>query len=319
MAGAGPAPLVSARVGKFAVHPTGVGRHGRRRSPILRVPLVFVLPAGLLVAGVILTPLVLVIVNSFNNWQPGYSSPFVGLENFRTLFSSPVFHSVLVNEAILLLGLPIWVLLPLLFASLIYDRVRGGVQIRTMVLFPATVSPALVGVVFELLLAPNGPLNQGLHKLGLAVLARDWLANPSLVMPVLIVVVAWWTFGTGTVIFSAGLATLPGDLMDAAAVDGVRWHQRVLYVFLPHLRRFIGMWVIVLIVTALAAMFPWIYSLTSGGPGSSSTTIDYLIYQDALTFGYYGAAAAVTVVLLGIIASLLGVGWVVIRARGRNG
>jgi ABC-type sugar transport system permease subunit len=88
-------------------------------------------------------------------------------------------------------------------------------------------------------------------------------------------------------------------------------------VVLPSLRRLIELWAVILVITVFVALFPWIYTLTNGGPGYSSTTLDYDIYQNALTNGYFGLAAAEMVYMLLLIGLVLAIVWVLFgRRRG---
>jgi ABC-type sugar transport system permease subunit len=275
----------------------------------------FVLPIVIVVAVLIVLPTGSAIVHSFTNWQPGYSSPWVGLTNFTELFRSASFQQILKNQAILLLGLPFWTVLPVLIAAMLYDRVPAAAVFRTIFFFPATVSPAVIGILFSFILGPTGPLNTSLRDIGLGGIAADWLSNPSLVKPVIIAVLAWATMGTGVVIFSAALSGVPPELFEAAALDGASWLQRFRYVTVPSVRRVIELWVVILVITVFVAVFPWIFTLTRGGPGYSSTTIDFDIYQNALQFGYYGTAAAEAVVLLVIVTLVVAVGSLASRLR----
>jgi ABC-type sugar transport system permease subunit len=277
---------------------------------------VFVLPVVIVVAVLIVLPTASAVAHSFTNWQPGYPSAWVGLDNFTALFRSSSFQQILRNQAILLLGLPIWTLLPLVIAALLYDGVPAPGIFRTIFFFPATVSPAVIGILFSFMLGPSGPLNTTLRDVGLGGLASNWLSDPSLVKPVIIAVLAWATMGTGVVIFSAALSGVAPELFEAAALDGASWLQRFWYVTVPSMRRVIELWVVILVITVFVAVFPWIFTLTRGGPGYSSTTIDFDIYQNALQFGYYGTAAAEAVVLLVIVAVVVGLGSAVSRLRG---
>jgi ABC-type sugar transport system permease subunit len=279
--------------------------------------LLFVLPVIAIIGVLILVPTMTAIIHSFTNWNPGYASPFVGLENYKTLATSPVFHTILANEGFLLLGLPLWVGLPLLLAFLLYDKVPLAGFIRTIFFFPATASPALIGILFTIILGPQGPLNSALSLFGWRS-PPDWLVSTGWVKPVLICVLAWATIGTGIMIFSAGLTAIPPELFEIAQIDGVGWWGRLRYVALPALRRITELWTVILVITVFVAMFPWVYTLTLGGPGYTSTTIDYDIYQNALTNGYFGLAAAEMVYMLILIGLVLLTGWLLFSRAGRS-
>ena len=289
---------------------------GTARRALSDLP--FLLPVAGLIGVLILTPTVVAIVHSFTAWDPGYSSPFVGFANYANLIKSPIFWQILKNEAFLLLGVPFWVAIPLMLAFLLYERVPAPGLFRAVFFFPATAAPALIGILFTLILGPDGPLNSALQSLGWHS-PPDWLVNSSLVKPILIAVVGWATVGTGIIIFSAGLSAIPPELFEVADMDGANWWQRLRFVVLPSLRRLVELWAVILLVTVFVAMFPWIYTLTQGGPGYSSTTLDYDVYQNALQNGYFGLAAAEMVVMLLLVGLVLAVGWFVLSRTSGGG
>jgi multiple sugar transport system permease protein len=262
---------------------------------------------------VLLLPAGIAVYHAFTDWQPGYASPWVGLRNFTDLASSPNFQQILKNQAILLLGLPLWTIAPLVLAVMLHERMPAPGLFRTVFFFPATVSPAIIGILFSFLLAPNGPLNSAIKSVGLDSAARNWLVDPLWVKPTLIAVFAWATIGVGVVIFAAGLSTVPPELFEAAELDGASWWQRFYYVALPSVASVVRLWAVILVISVFVGLFPWIFTLTRGGPGYGSTTLDYDIYQQSLNFGYFGLGAAETVYLLAIVGAILAVGGGVFR------
>jgi ABC-type sugar transport system permease subunit len=271
----------------------------------------------LLIGALIIVPTAITLFHSTSNWNPGYNSPFVGLANYRELASSPAFHEVLKNEAIFLLGLPLWTILPLVMTLTLYERVPLAGLFRTLLFIPSVLSPAIIGILFTAVLAPDGLVNAFLRRVGLDGLARAWLINSSLVKPVLILVLTWASLGIGVIIFSASLSSIPTDLFEAARIDGARWRDEFRYIMLPVLRPTIEFWVLYQALGVFVNIFPWIYVLTGGGPGYASTTVDYDIYETSFTRGYFGVAAAEAVYLLAIVVILVGSG-VVLRRRARR-
>lgn len=278
----------------------------------------YALPVVAIVGILIVWPTVTVVTHSFTDWQPGYSSAWVGLQNYRDLLASDAFREILRNQAFLLLGIPLWTITPLVVAALLYEGVPFPGLFRTVYFFPATVAPAVIGILFSFVLAPGGPLNTGLRKVGLGGLASNWLADDRLVKPVIVGVLAWAVIGTGVVIFSAAMSAIPPELFEAASLDGGTWWQRFRHVTVPSLRRVIELWVVILVITVFVAVFPWIFTLTRGGPGYSSTTIDFDIYQNALGNGYFGVAAAEAVMLLVIVGVVIACGGLAFGGRRRS-
>jgi multiple sugar transport system permease protein len=277
-----------------------------------------VLPLLAVMGLTIVVPTISVLTHAFTDWQPGFSSEWVGLDNFTELFGSPEFRQILINHGILLLGIPLWVMLPLAISFVLYEGVPGAGIFRSFMFFPATASPALLGILFGILLAPDGALNSFLHTIGLGGLAADWLSDPHLVKPVLIVVLAWATMGMGVVIFSAALSAVPPELFESAELDGAGWWQRLWYIVLPSIRRTVELWTVILVIAVFTSIFPWIFTLTRGGPGYSSTTLDWDLFQNALTYGYFGSAAAEAAFLLLLVIIVVVLGSLVARRARRS-
>jgi ABC-type sugar transport system permease subunit len=284
-----------------------------RRAAALTLDSFYVIPVVVLVGGLILVPAGIAVVHSFTDWHPGGTSPFVGIRNFVDLAQSPFFRQILVNEGIFLLGIPVWTIAPLVLALLLYERVALPGLFRTIFFFPSILSPAIVGIMFRGLLAPDGLVNATLQSLGLGFLARSWIDSSSLVKPVLIVLLAWAGLGVGVVIFSAALSAIPVELFEAAEIDGASFWQRLRHVMLPGIRGTIVLWVVFQLLSVFLFLFAWIYVLTAGGPGFSSTTLDYDIFQNSMNFGFFGTAAAESVYLLGIVLAIVLVGWLLVR------
>ena len=265
----------------------------------------FLLPAAVLVGGLLLLPIGIGIYHSLYNWHPGYASPFVGFANYTELAGNSLFREIFRNEAVYLLGVPLWVFLPVAIALFLHDRVRFAGTVRTLIFYPAVASPAILGIFFRGVLAPTGLLNTVLRDIGLGSLAQNWLADPTLVKPVLIAVIAWASCGSGVIIFSAALSALDPSLLEAAHVEGASGWQRIRFVVFPALKPVVDLYVALMVLTVFIGLFGWIYVLTGGGPGYASTTLDYDIYQHALTYGQFGLAAAESVYLMGVVVVIV--------------
>jgi ABC-type sugar transport system permease subunit len=278
---------------------------------------VFVAPITLLIALVIVVPTVTVVIFSFTAWNPGFESPFVGVDNYVQLAKSPGFLQILRNQAFFLVTvLPLGLLAPLVLAVLLHDRVPFPGAFRTVYFFPAIVSPAVIGILFSFLLTPDGPLDATLEAIGLGSWSRLWLVDPGYVKPVVTLIFLWGSIGVGVVIFGAGLSAIPPELLELAELDGPSWWQRFFRVILPALSHLVVLWVVILLISTFVAMFPWIFTTTRGGPGFASSTLDFDIYRNSLRFGFFGLAAAEVVYLLIIVGVIVGVGARAFRSRG---
>lgn len=277
-------------------------RHMRRQ---LAADSVFVLPALAVLAIVIAIPAGSALQHSFTNWNPGSASPFTGLANYKRALEDPVFHQALGNQLFLVLGVPFWTCLPLLVATLLYERTPFAKFFRSVYFFPSILSPAVLAIMFRDMLAQDGALNQLLGLVGLGALKHAWVGDATLVKPTLIFVLAWTQMGTGVVIFSSALSTVPSELDDSAKVDGASWWQRFRYVLIPSILPTIVFYAAYQVIYVFLWVFTWIYVLTFGGPGYSSTTVDYLIYTSVFRDGFFGTAAAQSAMLLVIVLILL--------------
>lgn len=276
-----------------------VKRRGWRRA--LDGGLVLLLPAIVLETLVFFLPLIYVAFRSLYDWQPGSVSTFIGLRNFQVLFADPEFWQVAGNQLFYLLGLPLWVMAPLVVAFALREGVWRPGLFRSIYFLPAVMSPAIVGLVFRTLLATDGPVNAALETSGLGFLAHPWLTNVDYVKPVIIFVVLWAGFGVGVLIFSAAFAAVPQNIFEAARLDGARFWSEFWHIAVPSVRETVFLWTMFQIVCIFLFMFGWIYVLTGGGPGLASATMDFSIYQQFMRFGFYGTAAAQSVALIGAI------------------
>lgn len=191
--------------------------------------------------------------------------------------------------------------------------------LKLLYLLPTLLSPALLGLMFVLLLSGDGPVNGVLRSIGLEAITTEWLADPRTVLATFIAVLIWGAFGTGVLYFSSGLASIDPSLYEAARIDGAGAATQFRHVTVPHLRPIIEFWTVIVLIATFTATFPLLFTMTGGGPGRSTTTIDLLIYQTA--FGsqdpsYASALAMVTFVL--VLVLVIG-HLAVMRRRDREG
>ena len=279
---------------------------------------VLLAPSAILVGLVLFIPTAYVGFKAFFDWHPNGSSPFVGLENFIDVLSSDAFRSVMFNQFVLLLGMPLWILVPLMITFLLYEDTKLPGVWRTIYFLPAVLSPALVGILFRSLLGTKGIINTWLRSVGLESFALDWLTNPHLVKPVIIVLILWAGVGTGVVIFGAAMSAVPTELFEAARLDGAGWWARMIHIAVPSIRDAIYLYVAFQVLALFLFMFGWIFVLTGGGPGLSSTTIDFLIYQEVFRFGFFPTAAAMAVLMILVLLTLFGLPAALVSRRTRG-
>lgn len=278
-----------------------------------RTAFLFVAPALLLVAVFRMFPLGWGFLMSFTEGDGAGGSRFVGFANYERLLTDSSFHDSLANTLILLATLPVWVALPMVLAILIHQGVPGGRFFRAVYFFPAVLSAVIIGSIFNVVLRYDGSLNAALKAMGL--MPVDWLGSGSTALASLIVVQLWATFGMSVLIFLAGLSTVSEELVEAARLDGASPGQVWWHVILPSLRPILEFVAVVTTIGVLTSMFGLIYVLTAGGPGTSTTLPEFLIWLEQGKMNRPGYAAAISMVLFVMMA---GLAYVQIRIMSRN-
>ena len=265
----------------------------RRDSDAFLGPL-FMAPAILLLILFRFYPLLRGIGYSLTDWDGIHIPEFIGLSNYeRLLFHDTLFRTSVVNFFKVVLTLPLWVLLPLVLALIIYQKVPGARFFRAAFFLPYVLSTVIVAAIFTMLLKIDGAVNSFLRLIGLDALTVDWLGTLDTALPSVIGVALWAGFGLGVIIYLAALATMNNDLIDAATVDGANWLQMLQHVVVPSIRPTIEFYTVLQIKLMLAGMFAYIFVLTSGGPGSSTYLPEYLIWENMGLLNKPGYASAI--------------------------
>ena len=279
------------------------------------VPYLYVAPAVALLCLVFAYPVVRV-VDFSTRLIRGASGPYVGSLNYRLVWEDPTFHDALVHSGLLLLAVPVLLVLSIFFAVLLYERARGWRIYRSVLFLPYILAVPIVGIVASYIFELNGALNSILRAIHLNGLALDWLGSEKLSLLTVGIVIVWRELGFGIVLFLARLLSMSEEQLEAARIDGANWWARLRYVILPELRGTIEFYIVVASITMIAWVFAYVYTITAGGPGTSSTVLELYIYNQGLRNSLPGMASAVAVVLLGVsivsITLLL-----IVRARAR--
>jgi ABC-type sugar transport system permease subunit len=213
--------------------------------------------------------------------------------------------------------MPIWIGLPYGVAWALHRKIPGWKFFRFAFFLPVVLSPVVIGVYYGIVLKPDGPFNDMLSAVGLGFLSAEWLNDPSLTLIVVIGIIIWSTFGIGVLIFLSGLSSLDTEQIDAARVDGASPWQVQRHVIFWQLLPVIEFWAVLIVIASFTAFFPLIYTLTHGGPGYSTYTVDFDLYQEAFSAGRLGYAAAIGVVLVLVIGAVGGIVLAALRVRRR--
>lgn len=276
-------------------------------------PYLFLLPAVLLLLLVFGYPLVSIIDFSLRRIRVNVG-PYIGLSNYEQIFKDDVFKQAVQHNALLLAGVPIIVVLALLLAILLYERIRGWRVYRTILFLPYILAIPIIGVVCSNMFQLNGIVNESLRSIGLGGFALDWIGSPNLSLFTILGIIVWREMGFGIILFLARLLSLNEELEDAARVDGAVWWQRRLYVTIPQMRGVIEFYGVISMITMLAWVFSYIYAITRGGPGNATVVLELYMYNFAFRNALPGIASAVAVILL-VVTLILMIPVFILRIR----
>ena len=262
----------------------------------------FYAPAGLVYLVVFLIPTVMSFYFAFTRWDL-FTSTWIGLDNFKQFFSeqqlvSSLWHTLF--YAVTTSGLK--VVFGMLFAVVLTSNLKIRGLLRSLVFFPVLVSTVAVGITFGVLLQPDfGAINTVLSWVGIS--GPDWLGDPSTALLSVAAVDVWKGVGLATVIYIAGIMSIPRDYYEAVDCDGGGAWAKFRNVTLP-LARPATFTVILLSFIGGLRSFDLIWTMTGGGPGFASDTIASVIYKQYQA-GFYGLSTAGNVVLFLLVSAIV--------------
>lgn len=263
----------------------------------------FVVPAVAVVGSVIVFPWVFTIWMSLHEWTVGGARSFAGLSNYLRLASDERF---LTSVGHTLVYTFLAVILPLIFgtlAALIFNsRLPFRGILRGVFVMPMMATPVAVALVWTMMFHPQlGVLNYLLSLVGIG--PQAWVFNPATVIPSLVLVETWQWTPLVMLIVLGGLAAIPTEPYESAAIDGATILQRFRYITLPMIAPFLMVAVIIRTIDALKS-FDIIYAITQGGPGTASETINLYLYSVAFAYYDVGYGSAIAVVFFAIVIAL---------------
>ncbi len=237
---------------------------------------------------------------SFTDWGIIGNPKWVGLANYVQAFHDPWVPKIWSNTLRYgLMVVPITTLVALGFALYVNQRWAGSTLARTIFYAPNAVSVTVIGLVWVWMLDTQfGLVNQYLGALGVPDI--PWLTNPRWVLIGIGIASVWWDVGFNMVVLLAGLQNIPGELREAALIDGASRFQTLRYVVLPLLRPALSL-VITLEVIGALRVFSQIYIMTNGGPAGASASVIQYVYQIGFTKYKLGYASALSLMLFATI------------------
>jgi multiple sugar transport system permease protein len=269
-----------------------------------RAALVLLGPCVLYLIVFSVFPLIYSLRVAFSRYDPQAGTyTWIGLENFRSLFTSPTFWQITENTAIFtFVGVGIQTVLGVGLALFFNQRLRGAAVVRALMMLPMMLTPVVVGLMWRALLNPDwGMLTWLAQRLGFGHV--NWIGDESTALWTLLAVDIWqWTPFVFIVVF-ARLQSLPTDVFEAAAVDGAGWFTTTRQVTLPLLSSAIIFAAIFRGIDAFRS-FELVYGLTYGGPGQAATsTYAFEAFRSGFSFFRYGYAAAISYLMV-VIATI---------------
>jgi raffinose/stachyose/melibiose transport system permease protein len=259
------------------------------------------LPAVLLTGATIYVSTASGAFFAFTDWSGVGSFHFTGLENFFRIFRTPELLGALVNTLVLAFGYLVFSnILGLLFALALNRTLKTRYLLRTLIFMPVVLSPVAVSFVWKFIFAFDGPLNQTLTAVGLKSLVQDWLASPTLALGCVLTVMVWQNIGFVMVTYLAGLATVPPELEEAAALDGASTWRRFRSVTLPLIQPSVAIATSLSLIQGLR-VFDQVVALTGGGPANATQVLASEIYQQTFTYQQFGFGAAMALMLSALI------------------
>jgi ABC-type sugar transport system permease subunit len=265
------------------------------------------LPVVLILAVFRIYPIVTAIAKSFTNWDGVFRSDWIGLANYVRFVNDGSFWMILRNTLFLLVNVPLQVFIGLVVALLLYERVPGWRFYRSVIYIPQIISAVIIGFLFKIFFGYEGPFNAVLHAVGLGGLAIEWFANSYTALGVIVFSIVWFSIGWQAIVLLGGMSAISPSVFEAAVIDGAGYWQRAFLIVIPMLVRVLEFSIIASMVWTLTQLFPFLHSMTRGGPGYETATLDYMIYMKSFGLGFgsdFGLASAIAVMLLVFVLAL---------------
>lgn len=280
----------------------------RKRFPEALWGYLFIAPNFIVVLVFTILPVFFSFYMSLTNWDILSEPSFIGLANYQKLLSDPVARETFSNTFYFaVVSVPANVVLTLVLAVLLNQKLRGIAFYRTAFYMPVISASVAVSLMFMWILANNGLLNQLLQLVGLAPV--KWLTDARTALNSVIGVTIWKNLGMNMIIFLAALQDIPNDLLEAAAVDGANRFKQFTKIVVPLISPVIFFVTITGLIGSFQS-FDLVYNMTHGGPGHATTVIGYYIWQQAFNYMHMGYGSALAYVLFVVILVFTLIQWV---------
>jgi ABC-type sugar transport system permease subunit len=290
---------------------------------VLLPPLAFVLVF-------IVFPMLYCISVAFKDYKYGIPTPkVIGFKNFTDIFLDPTIapgflKSLVVTFEFTAMAVILVVVISLAIALLLNERFRGNRIVKVALLLPYAMPGIAGAAIWNWIYNPSfGILDFTLKKLGIIKDYIAFAADPQYALFAILVAYVWLFVPYSTFLFTAGLATIPPSVYEAAQMDGSSTLNTFARITLPLLRPVLQLVLVIQTIFALLYHFSLVFVITRGGPGDATRTLAWLVYQDSFAFNRYGRGAAMAIILALIMLILIYIYLVVLdperRGKGRQG
>lgn len=243
---------------------------------------------------------------------------WIGVENFvEILDDDKAFGSIGNTVFLALTSLVVVNVVGLLFALALNRGIKSRYVLRTLLFLPVVLSPLAVSYIFRFIFGVDGPLNSALAAVGLESWQRPWLADPEFAIYTILIVMVWQNIGFAMIIYLAGLATVPIEIEEAAAIDGAGPFSRFWHITLPMIQPAVAI-ATTLSLTQGLKVFDQVQAMTRGGPYGATETLSTVIYTETFANANFGYGAALSLVFTVLVLAAAALQLYITRDRSRK-
>ena len=285
-----------------------------------RYKIMMMLPSLILYTIFIILPIGMAVFYSFTKYTGLGKAKLNGITNYIRLFNDNLFWTSLKNTMIIFaLAFVLLLIISFLLANLLNKKIRGTGISKALIFSPAIIAPIICGIIWVYILDPNiGLVNGFLKSIGMGNLKQNWIGGDTLTPYSMAIIYFWQQLGYLTTIFVAGLKMIPGDVLEAAMIDGTSESQRIIYVIIPLMKSNIST-VAVLIITGVFKIFEIVQQTTGGGPNHLSETLVTYSYSTTFSSGDYGYGMSLATTTFVISLVIVGVyNYIFMNKKGRR-
>ncbi len=264
----------------------------------------FILPAVVILGLFWVLPLMMGVIFSLFHWNFGQNPVWVGWHEYQLVITSSLFWQSLLNTILFAVGVVgIGTVLAIALALILYNEIAGKGLFRTLLFIPYVMPLVASSTIWLWIYQPGvGLLDRLLQLVGLPG-STSWVQNTTWALPAIILFTIWYSLGFTTLLFLAGLTTVSPELGEAALIDGASSWVRFWRITWPLLSP-TTLFVIIVNTIGVFQSFTQIFELTRGGPLGATTTLTYLVYEDAFQYFHFGMSLAIGVLLFLVVAGI---------------